>query len=94
MKMNTTTFCILAAMVLLVIALISQSSRKDAAPTNLPEPLDTKIVGVFQDKSGDWWTTLAWGDGNRATWQNRLGAEGDTVKIYPVRNGKYALQPE
>ncbi len=57
-------------------------------------PVEATIVGVYQTQSGDWWTTLSWGNGDRGSWNNKLGKEGDLVKIYPMRNGKFSIHRE
>lgn len=66
----------------------------DQTQTKAPEPVEATIVAVFQSHNGDWWTTLSWGESDRGTWNNKLGHEGERVKIYAIRNGKFAITPE
>lgn len=85
---------ILAIIAILSVAgIIYENTRKPevVAP---PQAIEAKIVGVFQSQNGDWWTTLSWGNGERGTWNNKMGDEGETVKIYPIKNGKYSITPE
>lgn len=85
---------ILAIIAVLAIAGIIYEQRPKPEAAKTPEPVEATIVGVFQAQNGDWWTTLSWGESDRGTWNNKLGQEGERVKIYPIRNGKFALTPE
>lgn len=85
---------ILAIIAVLAIAGIIYEQQQKPEAAKAPEPVEATIVGVFQTQNGDWWTTLSWGTSNRGTWNNKLGQEGERVKIYPIRNGKFALTPK
>ncbi len=79
--------------VLAFVGALLSIAEKPKDPVKLAEPIEATIVGVFQDSSGLWWSTLSWGDANRGTWGNKLGKEGDRVKIYAGINGKYSIEP-
>lgn len=82
------------ACAILIISQNDKSVKNTSSSSDCVMPVDAEIVGVFQSQDGQWWTTLSWAVNNRATWNNKLGKEGDVVKIYPLLNGNMSIQPD
>lgn len=92
--MKNTMSPLLALIAALAIAgIIMDRARKLEPARAAPTYVEATIVGVFQSQNGDWWTTLSWGESDRGSWNSKLGKEGDLVKIYPARNGRYSITP-